>query len=539
MSGHVFVVRGDLTRLACDGWLLPSDERLSLVPSWLGGTGSPTAVQRELLKSFAPMLGGYLGNPAHVKMSERFSPDGERVAEILDWPDALPRPWPTNTGSHRGTDPAWYMQSVDEFLDRVGPEVLRRPPRNGRQKPLLALPAVGTGHGGARASTAEILRLLLARLSAWVRDREVDVALVTHDAGAFAAAQAARPRGPWPELAPHEAMAERLAAYAVQGKLVLFLGAGVSMAAGLPSWGQLLDQLAIDLGLTHERASLERLDFLDRAQILERKAGGRAAIRQRIAARLDQDSHALSHALLAALPVDEIITQNYDRLFELAAEPIGPLAIIPGVHPEHAARWLLKLHGSLERPDEIVLTREDYLRYDDRRSALGGIVQALLMTKHMLFVGFSLEDVNFHRIIDDVRKALRPTEGPAARRFGTALLVEPDELRRSLWEDDLELHAMRAPPADPDAAGDSDGNGFVAAARRLEIFLDQLLWKSTTSAAYLLDRNYEHALSDAEKDLRAALEKIASDRDRYRASPAWPHVRALLEHLGASLPKDE
>ena len=70
-----------------------------------------------------------------------------------------------------------------------------------------------------------------------------------------------------------------------------------------------------------------------------------------------------------------------------------------------------------------------------------------------------------------------------------------------------------------------------------KIFLDHLLWRSTTSAAYLLDRNYEHALSDPEKDLRQALEQIAHDRERYASSPAWPHVAALLEQLGARVKK--
>jgi hypothetical protein len=40
---------------------------------------------------------------------------------------------------------------------------------------------------------------------------------------------------------------------------------------------------------------------------------------------------------------------------------------------------------------------EDYLRYESRRAALAGIVQSLLITKHMLFIGFGLQDDNFHR----------------------------------------------------------------------------------------------------------------------------------------------
>ena len=43
-----------------------------------------------------------------------------------------------------------------------------------------------------------------------------------------------------------------------------------------------------------------------------------------------------------------------------------------------------------------MLTRGSYARYDEHLPALAGIVQGFLMTRHMLFVGFSLTDDNFH-----------------------------------------------------------------------------------------------------------------------------------------------
>lgn len=71
-------------------------------------------------------------------------------------------------------------------------------------------------------------------------------------------------------------------------------------------------------------------------------------------------------------------------------------------------RWLLKLHGSVDRPEEIVFTKKDYIRFHDRFAALAGIVQSTLLTRHLLCVGFSLDDDNFQRIFDSVRKARSP-----------------------------------------------------------------------------------------------------------------------------------
>lgn len=37
------------------------------------------------------------------------------------------------------------------------------------------------------------------------------------------------------------------------------------------------------------------------------------------------------------------------------------------------------------------------------RGALYGIVQALLVTKHLLFIGYSLSDEDFHELADEIR----------------------------------------------------------------------------------------------------------------------------------------
>src|SRR5262249_6692238 len=148
----------------------------------------------------------------------------------------------------------------------------------------------------------------------------------------------------------------------------------------------------------------------------------------------------LQHFLLASLPVDEVITTNYDDLFELASGP-GSVSVLPHDPRQGVTRWLLKMHGCVTRPADIVLTRADYLRYEERRSALAGIVQAMLLTRHMLFVGFSLNDENFHKVAYAVRRA----RDPAARsrsRFGTVLKLADEPFVEELWRDELGFISM-------------------------------------------------------------------------------------------------
>ena len=48
------------------------------------------------------------------------------------------------------------------------------------------------------------------------------------------------------------------------------------------------------------------------------------------------------------------------------------------------------MHGCINHPEDIVLTRKDYIRYARKRAVLGGVLQSTLLTKHLLYIGFSL-----------------------------------------------------------------------------------------------------------------------------------------------------
>lgn len=279
-----------------------------------------------------------------------------------------------------------------------------------------------------------------------------------------------------------------------------------------------------------EREALRRLPALDRARIIEdRLVERKGSLGAAVSARLRTEHYSLAHSLLAALPVAEVITTNYDQLFEAAsADASRAVAVLPYQPVVGRPRWLLKMHGCVTHPDDIVLTREHFLRYTDTRAALAGIVQALLITRHMLFIGFSLGDDNFHEIMDDVRKAIRGTDRrtSAPRPFGTALLLRQDALLAELWRHDLELVSV-AGETTPASADIPD------AARRLEIFLDTLLAETTRDASPLLDDAYAGILTEHERALGALLRKLqAGATDELRRSPAWRPVADLLARLG-------
>jgi len=279
-----------------------------------------------------------------------------------------------------------------------------------------------------------------------------------------------------------------------------------------------------------ESEALGRLPALDRARIIEDRLVERhGSLGAAVGARLRTEHYSLAHSLLAALPVAEVVTTNYDQLFEAASAAAGrEVAVLPYQPVVGRPRWLLKMHGCVTHPEDIVLTREHFLRYTDTRAALAGIVQALLITRHMLFIGFSLGDDNFHEIIDDVRKAIRGTDrrAGAPQPFGTALLLRQDALLAELWRHDLTLVTMSGETA---PANDN----IPDAARRLEIFLDTLLTETTRDASPLLDDAYAAILTEHERALGTLLRELqAGATEDLRRSPAWRPVADLLARLG-------
>ncbi len=184
-----------------------------------------------------------------------------------------------------------------------------------------------------------------------------------------------------------------------------------------------------------------------------------------------------------------------------------------------AGRWLLKLHGTVADPSTIVLTREDYLGYERARDALSALAKAMLMTRHLLFVGFGFADDHFHELMHDVRQVM-PQSGNGLR-VGTALMVGEDPVREQLWEDDVRLVSLL-----PDAA-------VTEQARQLEIFLDMLLAYSGRGSEYFLRPSFEPLLTDHERRFRRRLlEFVRETSAEERLTAAWSNLQGVLESLG-------
>jgi NAD-dependent SIR2 family protein deacetylase len=189
-----------------------------------------------------------------------------------------------------------------------------------------------------------------------------------------------------------------------RGNGVVFVGAGLSVAAGLPSWADLMTQLANDLKDCPSHSS-----YLDVAQYYEIEYG-RHRLVQALNDRLDTAGIGPTkiHREIIKLPVHAIFTTNYDDLLERTLrEAQRPFSTI--ISDTDATFWssdrlqLVKLHGDLHYANSIIATAQDYEHFPSLRPALCRLLGTTLQARTVLFLGYSVTDPDLRLILAQIR----------------------------------------------------------------------------------------------------------------------------------------
>jgi hypothetical protein len=128
----------------------------------------------------------------------------------------------------------------------------------------------------------------------------------------------------------------------------------------------------------HTKCIVIQLDYLDQASVIERRMGGHENLVKEVERMLAVGTYSVACCLLAGLPVHEVflffmivwkyniflmiltqvVTTNYNEMFEYASASIGlNCAVLPYNPVPGKDRWILKMHGCVSHPEDIVLTR--------------------------------------------------------------------------------------------------------------------------------------------------------------------------------------
>ena len=111
---------------------------------------------------------------------------------------------------------------------------------------------------------------------------------------------------------------------------------------------------------------------------------------------------------LKLVVIDGLITTNWDLLLEPLFDEcqpyIGQDELI--FHEPAGIGEIYKIHGCCSRPNSLVLTTEDYGRFDDRNTYLAAKLLAIFVEHPVVFLGYSLSDRNIVGILHSIAKGL-------------------------------------------------------------------------------------------------------------------------------------
>ena len=138
--------------------------------------------------------------------------------------------------------------------------------------------------------------------------------------------------------------------------------------------------------------------------------------------------------------ISSIITTNYDKLIEdvTGFEPlVGNNILLSNPYGS-----VYKIHGSVDNPEELVFTTEDYDDFDQRYDLIRAQLISLFVHNPIVFLGYSVNDTNIKKILNTIFKYVQFNSEQADLIRNNFLLVEYQEGSESLeiLDHDIDVH---------------------------------------------------------------------------------------------------
>lgn len=191
----------------------------------------------------------------------------------------------------------------------------------------------------------------------------------------------------------------------IEGRCIPIIGAGFSRNANLPSglqmplWNDVGESLRKEMDDYPFTSPLDAISAFchefSRANLIERL---------RSILHIDVAQPGATHLSFCKLQFNTVITTNFDflleRSYDIIKRPYYPIIdedqlSISGVFN---CVQLLKIHGDLNHPSRVVVTEQDYDVFLEKYPLLCTYIANLLISRTPLFIGYSLEDLDFRQI---------------------------------------------------------------------------------------------------------------------------------------------
>ena len=206
-------------------------------------------------------------------------------------------------------------------------------------------------------------------------------------------------------------------------QVVLFLGAGFSLKAGAPSGKKLVEAIKSRMTDAELKDEWDEKRGDEKGEMSLTKVSGvyeRLYDREPLLALIEAALHCTidkldDHWNLTKIPhFHTIITTNYDTLLE---DTYGDECHVIRTASDCINRpidktCIYKIHGDLQAKEQIILTDDDYTEFfeSNRGNSIWAAVKDELLSHDVLFIGYSLDDTNIFKVLQEINKDTRDKE---------------------------------------------------------------------------------------------------------------------------------
>ena len=222
---------------------------------------------------------------------------------------------------------------------------------------------------------------------------------------------------------------DELVAKLAKGQLMLFVGAGVSMALGLPSYAQLMREIGDHVGF--DGPIFEGFgDYLTLAEYYHIEKSGLLELQRHLQKNWKKSRKEIVnspvHQAIVELGCKLIYTTNFDGFLEQAHRgfkrryrTIRSAKDLVDLTDDRV--HIIKLHGDLTSPATMVFTETSYFERLSFEAPLDLKLRTDALGKSLLFIGYSLSDINVRYLLFRLQrqweKELRPEVRPKSYVF--------------------------------------------------------------------------------------------------------------------------
>lgn len=134
-----------------------------------------------------------------------------------------------------------------------------------------------------------------------------------------------------------------------------------------------------------------------------------------------------------------ILTTNYDKFIEDSYNQISDYNIDTYIGQNGFFKdtfgysEIYKIHGCVERPNDIIITKDDYEDFNENSVLISAKIISLLINSPIIFMGYSLTDTNVRKIIKDFTRSLSHEE--ISLLENKLVLIERKESERGFIEE--------------------------------------------------------------------------------------------------------